>query len=103
MGQHEHPPGRSTSRDQFLRVGELVVSGLSQMHVDAGLEERPCGRQMQMVGRDDRDGVDAVRPAALALGHLGEGGVAPLGATPSSAPDARDRSGVLEKHPATSS
>ena len=103
VGQHEHPPGPLHQPHQLLRVRDAGGQRLVAQHVDAGLEERPCGRQVQMVGRHDRDHVDAVRAAPFLLRHLGEGGVGPLGATPSSAADARDRSGVLEKQPATSS
>jgi hypothetical protein len=37
--------------------------------MDAGLEERLRDRRMHMVGRDDRDRFDTVRPLGLRLGH----------------------------------
>ncbi len=69
----------------FGESGELFGLGqggrqrLVADHVDTGLEERAGHRHMQMVRRDDDDGLDAVGAPALLPGHLGVAGIGAVG------------------------
>ena len=97
--QHEHAarlprPAAPAPAHRRGRGQRLVAD-----HVDAGVEEGRGGGQVQVVGRDDGDHVDAVGAArARARAISCEVAIGRARARrPSSAAEARERSGVLEK------
>ena len=59
LGQHLLPPGQ---RDQLVQLGQRQDRRLFDQHVLAGLERRPGGGEMPIVGRGDADKID--RPLA---------------------------------------
>ena len=104
VGQDEHPASRLDPARQLQGLGQGRGQRLVADHVEASFQECRRDRQVQVIGRDDRDHVDGVGAATLPLGHLGDScrRRAP-GATPSSAAEARERSAVPAKHPGASS
>ncbi len=55
--------------------GERLVAD----DVEAGFEEGFCGAEMEMIRRDDRDGVDAIGALRFGGGHFGEAAVGAVG------------------------
>ena len=82
VGEHEERVRLGRRLLQPLRLGERRGQRLVADHVDAALEELARGRGVHVVGRDDRDRLDAVLPPRLALGHGREVVVDPVGREP---------------------
>ncbi len=75
----EFAPPRGGERDQRFRVGQRGRQRLVADHIDPRLQEGRCDRCVQMVGGNDDDRLDAVRPACLAFGHDPVVGIAAVG------------------------
>ena len=77
--RHDEPAVfRARQRHQRLGLGQRRRQRLVADHVDAGFEERGGDRRVQMVGRDDNDGFDAVGPRGFRLRHRAIVGIAAL-------------------------
>ena len=70
---------RPRQRHQRLGLGERRRQRLVADHVDAGFEEGGGDRRVQMVGRDDDHGLDAVGPGRFGARHLAVVGIAAVG------------------------
>ena len=76
VGQREDAARLVHQLGELARVLERRGHRLVADDVDAAIEERLGGREVDVVGRDDRHHVDPVLAARLALGHLGKVAVA---------------------------
>ncbi len=65
--------------DQRLGVGERRRQRLDADDVDPGLEEGGSDRRVQVIGRDDHHGLDAVGPSRLGARHLAIVGLGAFG------------------------
>ena len=72
MSQAKNQP--AAPNDLRQRQGILHRGGqwLVADHMNAGLQKRFRRLEMNMIGCDDRDGINAVRPLGFGRGHFGE-------------------------------
>ena len=75
MGQGEQLAAGLDRRDEVFGLSHRRGHRLVADDVDAGIQEGAGGRVVQVVGRHDGDGVDAVFAGGFRLGHLGEVGI----------------------------
>ena len=78
VGQGEQPAAGLDRRDEVFGLRHRRGHRLVADDVDAGIQEGACGWVVQVVGRHDGDGVDAVFAGGFRPGHLGEVGIGPV-------------------------